>query len=256
MIESANAQLTRMTKLFHLALERDPAARLLFLHPEDKGAADRGRPASPWQLNELRELARQLHLFRIATFQCEFGEWATPGPLGLLTSVPIKSSRMWRGWPSFKDETNDHYVGPLPAECNCRRPHQTWAQMSAEACRATSKKNHFNPQFLDWMAHHFTDEILKDTKPLPDGEDEGVRDQHSDSTWEEEEPEDFYGAIADQGKTVIDDSNQPCSKDTEMDFVDDPTGSNLEQKENKLADKAAAPLPREANPPQTNKTLT
>ncbi len=95
---------------------------ILVEHPEDLGSVIREedgaqlRPASIWQLEELRQLREGL-LETVAINQCCWGApWRKPTRL-LTTSEKIKQ---WgpKGWPLFDE--HGFYEGPLRQECQCK----------------------------------------------------------------------------------------------------------------------------------------
>ena len=95
---------------------------VLVEHPEDLGTVIREedgarlRPASIWQLEELRKL-REGSLETVAINQCCWGApWRKPTRL-LTSSEKIKQ---WgpKDWPQFDEQ--GFYQGPLQQECQCK----------------------------------------------------------------------------------------------------------------------------------------
>lgn len=95
---------------------------ILVEHPEDLGTVvreeDRAilRPASIWQLQELRKVVRRT-IYSVAINQCCWGTpWRKPTRL-LSNSKEIKE---WgpTGWPQFDEE--GYYTGPLQQNCSCK----------------------------------------------------------------------------------------------------------------------------------------
>ncbi len=126
----------------------DAEKRIMLLLPEDLGACSRGRPASPWQLPQLAELARRHNLQRGALQQCRLGPGRTASPTGLLHNLPLAAGTYRQGWPRLKPGT-DHYQGPLPPRCGCGRRH-----IAQQATRAKLRSS--PPQLLPaacrWIA--------------------------------------------------------------------------------------------------------
>ncbi len=116
-VDSANEDLRRYMELMNFSVRHAPSSHLLFIHPEDLGRADRGEPASVWQLPELRAWANRWGLRRYGTHQCRFGQSDWPFPIGVLSSHPLPHSHFTPGWPTFDD--NKRYVGPVSRFCNC-----------------------------------------------------------------------------------------------------------------------------------------
>ncbi len=148
-VEDSNAQILWGLKLLHTARDNNPAAILCLYHPEDLGMACRGRPASLWQLREVRSAARSLQLFRMATWQCRFGKASHPSPLGILCSETLRSPLMHKGWPQFADSANARYQGPLPEACGCGATHppRTNERMS----HSQFESSLLTPAFRDWL---------------------------------------------------------------------------------------------------------
>ncbi len=91
---------------------------MMLVHPEDLGMADRGHPASIWQLHELRLWANKWGLKRYGTFQCYFGPGTWPFPVGILSTHPLPHKLFHPGWPKFQKESQE-YIGPIPRHCRC-----------------------------------------------------------------------------------------------------------------------------------------
>ena len=88
----------------------------LFEHPEDLGKTTGGdKPASVWQLEEMRKFVDSGNAFTFAVFQCHFGA-QSPKPTRFVTTFPLAQSFPWQGWPQFDEDRN--YLGPLPAACS------------------------------------------------------------------------------------------------------------------------------------------
>ncbi len=121
-VETANDQLRAVFSVIQTVWINHPECQVLFCHPEDLGEAPLGWPASPWQLPELKQWARRRGALRAALFQCEFGAEIRSNPIGLLCSEPQSSNNMHRGWTKHRG-TDNRYLGPLPARCNCGSTH-------------------------------------------------------------------------------------------------------------------------------------
>ncbi len=117
-VEQHNASLRRLFEHMEGCIRHYPSAPLIFLHPEDLGAADHGVPASIWQLPEIRMWANRWGLKRYATHQCNFGASPWPFPLGVLSSHPLPHILFRPGWPRL-DPKSMKYIGPLPRSCGC-----------------------------------------------------------------------------------------------------------------------------------------
>ncbi len=124
-VEKSNDQLRNVLAVLQRARDRSPSAVLTFWHPEDLGRARYGRPASPWQLREVRRWANREGLHRAALFQCAFETNSHKLPMAVLFSHPFSHPHLHPGWPMFRGEANDHYIGPLPRQCACPDPHHT-----------------------------------------------------------------------------------------------------------------------------------
>ncbi len=190
-IDAANKETEALIELFHRTAVDSPSTRLLFLHPEDLGIADRGRPASPWQLPNLRALAREKRMHRLAFFQCSFGPFRAAAPTGLLTCSPMRSPHLARGWPSFRGNANADYIGPLGSKCVCSDNHQAWKKTSASLHDARNYNASYNPSFLDWLFSALIKDHLPSVEPLRLGSANTVHSESSEETWSEELPQDF-----------------------------------------------------------------
>eukprot|EP00435_Cladocopium_sp_Y103_P068191 s408_g31.t1 len=87
----------------------------LFEHPEDLGLTSSGdRPASVWQLEEMRSFVLERGAFTFAIYQCHFGA-SSPKPTRLLTSLQLAATFPFGGFPTF--DLEGHYLGPFPSNC-------------------------------------------------------------------------------------------------------------------------------------------
>ena len=73
-LQKANREILNVIDLVEAALQHSPGVATWLLHPEDRGQCGAARPASTWQLRELRELARKHGMFRYAKYECECGD--------------------------------------------------------------------------------------------------------------------------------------------------------------------------------------
>ncbi len=122
-VERDNAALRTAMSVMRTGLTINPGCDILMVFPEDLGQAPNGRPASIWQLEELRTWSREQHLLRGAFYQCELAASARPGPTGFLSSHRISHKAIRKGWPLFRGQANAKYLGPLHASCACGSPH-------------------------------------------------------------------------------------------------------------------------------------
>ncbi len=148
-VEDSNALLLWGLAVLRTARDINPSAALCLYHPEDLGMACRGRPASLWQMGEIRCAARSLQLFRMATWQCRFGEATHPSPLSMLCSETLRSPLIQKGWPQFEGSDNARYQGPLPETCGCGTAHapRTGRRMSYSQIESSV----LTPAFREWL---------------------------------------------------------------------------------------------------------
>ena len=95
------------------------ASRTKFLveHPEDLGAVGRERPASVWQLDEMRQMVLDTGATTWAVFQCQYGG-LTPKPTRFVSTILEAKKTKYNKWPSFSKD--GQYLGPLPYSCGHR----------------------------------------------------------------------------------------------------------------------------------------
>ena len=156
--EAANEELRETFAVLHQGRGLAPATRLAFFHSEDLGAAAGGRPASPWQLRELRAWANAQGLHRVAFFQFRFGPHEHSLPTECFLSHPISSSEIKRGWPIFRGDANEMYIGPLPKLCHCSlSPH---SESFTDIPRRTTGSL-LGADFISWFIF---DSLLSDSK--------------------------------------------------------------------------------------------
>ncbi len=112
------------------------AIAFLLEHPEDLGkvfrykqksraawfgkVSEAVRPASIWQLSELKAFARHNSVFTRAFHQYRF-EAESPKPTRILTSLASWKSVGFDQWPQLDQQ--GLYQGPLPKQCTCGRIH-------------------------------------------------------------------------------------------------------------------------------------
>ena len=86
-VEQANRCLHQCLAVLRGGRMRAASADLFLFHTEDFGSAAKGMPAAIWQLKDVRQLARDLHLHRSVAYQCWYGPAASPSPIALLSSM-------------------------------------------------------------------------------------------------------------------------------------------------------------------------
>ena len=97
------------------ALELAPGETVcLWEHPEDLGRARNGTPASMWQLEALRKVAKKRGMDTIAFHQCTYGA-DYPKPTRFLSDARGLLQLGFGGWPTFNKDL--YYLGPLPRSC-------------------------------------------------------------------------------------------------------------------------------------------
>ena len=109
----------------YLALQVSKRKAFLFLMiPEDSGGHRVSGPASPWDLEDLRNLDRVNETVRGATFLCRFASADQKHPVGVLTNCPSLRGDLYLGWPQlFSTGDQSAHNGPLPRDCPCTRSH-------------------------------------------------------------------------------------------------------------------------------------
>ena len=91
--------------------------KFLVEHPEDLGAVGRERPASVWQLDEMRQMVLDTGATTWAVFQCQYGG-LTPKPTRFVSTILEAKKTKYNKWPSFSKD--GQYLGPLPYSCGHR----------------------------------------------------------------------------------------------------------------------------------------
>ena len=138
------------------------AVEFLFEHPEDLGAVRSSthrvaRPASVWQLPQMRQLGASLKVYTFAFYQCQFGA-SSRKPTRFITTFPQLALAMYSGWPVF--DQLSFYQGPLPPSCTCARRHVGIIKRHPDDSFATSLAQAYPPAMDAWMAQailqHFT----------------------------------------------------------------------------------------------------
>eukprot|EP00434_Breviolum_minutum_P035272 symbB.v1.2.031217.t1/scaffold3599.1/size55909/2 len=137
-----------------------PTTSFLLEHPEDLGSVSSRpsvtvRPASIWQLPELRALAVG-PVYTIVFYQCAMGAGSRK-PTRFLTDLPDFRSLGPTGWPQL--DRLARYVGPLPAQCACGRSHSGLIKRSADDAFSTTVAAAYPPQldmFIAWAIWKFT----------------------------------------------------------------------------------------------------
>ena len=121
-LQAANREVLNLIQLSKELLVHSPKVALIWMHPEELGQCGVSHPASIWQLPELRHLSRDFGLFRLAAYQCKFGESEFRAPTGILSSIPLGKA-FAKGWPQFQGSARLKYCGPLPSDCECGQKH-------------------------------------------------------------------------------------------------------------------------------------
>ena len=151
-VEAANNELREILFEFNLCNANSPSVRAMYLHPEDLGRADKGIPASPWQLPEVRKWSGKTGLVRLAGYQSEIAALTQDSspkhrfPVGLLTNTPLGLHPWKQGWPTHQD---GRYAGPLPHQCSCGLVHQPAKQ---RASKDPQDKTSYHQSLLQWLA--------------------------------------------------------------------------------------------------------
>ena len=91
--------------------------KFLVEHPEDLGAVGKERPASVWQLEEMRQMVLDTGATTWAVFQCQYGG-LTPKPTRFVSDIQDAKKVKFNKWPSFSKD--GQYLGPLPYSCGHR----------------------------------------------------------------------------------------------------------------------------------------
>ncbi len=203
---------------------------ILVEHPEDLGTVvreeDRAvlRPASIWQLDEMRRLIGQ-DVATVAINQCCWGaRWKKPTRL-LTNSEEIKK---WgpQGWPQFDEE--GFYRGPLKQDCGCKVTVSLAKKSNEEAFRTSGTSIY--PAELD---RAIAEAIIKFglvtcASPPKVGE---KRTGSSDQTGEQEEKEERYK----RKRTEEVDGNDKTGKERSevRDYLDKTDPGNEKEEEKK-----------------------
>ncbi len=135
-VASSNAMIRLCLQVLELILDHKLDTWFWWERPEDLGAVPTYRrrarsqwfgklhpdvrPASIWQLEELRRFMAIPGAFTRAFHQCFF--WAdSPKPTRILTNLPNFDKIGYSGWPEL--DKSGRYQGPLPRDCGCGRLH-------------------------------------------------------------------------------------------------------------------------------------
>ena len=114
---------------------------LFLMMPEDFGGHRVSGPASPWDLEDLRNLEEVNEAVRGAAFLCRFASADHKHPVGFLTNFPSLRGDLYLCWPQFFS-TGDQlaYNGPLPRDCLRSRSHA--AMKGTPGCIFNSATSH------------------------------------------------------------------------------------------------------------------
>ena len=134
-------------------------------HPEDLGAVatyrrkkgkqwfhqvDSGvRPASIWQLPELRRFLQLPGAITRAFHQCFF-KAESPKPTRVLTNLDHFERLGFASWPELDMAGN--YVGPLPRHCQCGQVHQQLIAKNNQGNFVTSEAAAYPPAMDEYLA--------------------------------------------------------------------------------------------------------
>ena len=113
----SNREVLNSIELLDAALYHSPAVVSFLLHPEDLGYCGEARPASMWQLSELRQLALKHGMFRSAKYQCECGESEFRAPIGILSARHLHLFRSIADRMQLRSESRNH--GQKQKELTC-----------------------------------------------------------------------------------------------------------------------------------------
>lgn len=161
-VEHANGELRYIMTVITEALRRSPETFIMLLHPEQLGPAQRGTPASIWDLPELRVWARRAGMMRAATFQCRFESTDFRMPTGILVSHRLNSKLFNLGWPWLHHHA-PHYRGPLPSFCACGRP----AHRSRQSPKGRVQHRAEAPLIKDSLLRYLLAVICRESTGLP-----------------------------------------------------------------------------------------
>ena len=134
-------------------------------HPEDLGAVasyrrkkgkqwfhqvDSGvRPASVWQLAELRTFLQLPRSMTRAFHQCFFKAESTK-PTRILTNLAHFETLGFASWPEL--DISGNYVGPLPRHCQCGQVHQQLIAKNNQGNFVTSEAAAYPPDMDKYLA--------------------------------------------------------------------------------------------------------
>ena len=95
---------------------------LLFIFPEDFGGHHRDGPASPWALQELRQLQSVSDARRGAAFLCRLAESEYRRPLGFLSNMDTFAANSMMGRPHCLSRKNRLFTtAPCPRDASATR---------------------------------------------------------------------------------------------------------------------------------------
>ena len=141
-----------------------PNAICLWEHPEDLGRARNGTPASVWQLDALRKVARQRGMDTIAFHQCTYGA-DYPKPTRFLSDAAGLLQLGFGGWPILSKDL--YYLGPLPRSCG--HSHQALIGASDKGGFKTGPTAAYPPQMNEMIATLLFKSWHKNQHPTPCG---------------------------------------------------------------------------------------
>ncbi len=148
----SNSMIGFCVRVMLLLEEKGHVTAFLLEHPEDLGAvttfkrrartawfqtiSGQVRPASIWQLSDIRKIADHKAVFTRVFHQCLFGA-DSPKPTRILTSLSYLESLGWPGWPQLHSDSGS-YLGPLPRQCSCPSPHRQLISRSSDGAFLTT----------------------------------------------------------------------------------------------------------------------
>ena len=129
-------------------LEVAPASTVcLWEHPEDLGRSRNGTPASVWQLEALRAVAKKRGMESVAFHQCTYGA-DYPKPTRFLSEADGLLQLGFSGWPILNKDL--YYLGPLPRSCG--HTHQALIGASDTGGFKTAPTATYPPQINEMIA--------------------------------------------------------------------------------------------------------
>ena len=146
-------------------LEIAPAKTVcLWEHPEDLGRSRNGTPASVWQLEALRAVAKKRGMESIVFHQCTYGA-DYPKPTRFLSEADGLLQLGFSGWPILSKDL--YYLGPLPRSCG--HAHRALIGANDTGGFKTAPTAAYPPQMNEMIATLLFQHWHKHLPPMPDG---------------------------------------------------------------------------------------